>query len=126
MPPSEWRCQGYYGDNRQCDCGCGARDIDCSDAEDVAACDSCMGCGDWECRWDVVDPTDITQCLPPPEGWICNDEAWGGNECDCGCGAPDFVCNGYTQGDICYSCPEEGCAMGDCTRIDPMDNTQCL
>jgi hypothetical protein len=125
-PPPTWTCgSGAYGDNFTCHCGCGAQDVDCSNSRSVTDCDDCVGCGDHYCMFDAVDPTDITQCLPPPEDWICNESNYGDLFCDCGCGAPDIDCAGNTTRDACYYCPTLGCAMGDCEVIDPVDNTKC-
>jgi hypothetical protein len=124
--PDGWTCEEYaFGDNQTCDCGCGVLDVDCNGAVAAWACDSCAGCGDRYCN-GTVDPEDNTQCLPPPEGWTCHVEDFGNFFCDCGCGVPDPDCNGYTEAGYCYYCPAPGCAMGECERIDPMDNTMCV
>ena len=58
--PTEWRCADYlYADNTQCDCGCGARDLDCV-TNSVDECDYCPGCTDQLC--EHLDPDDATQC----------------------------------------------------------------
>jgi hypothetical protein len=125
QPPTGWTCLAYaYGDNNMCDCGCGVRDVDCGNSRNVSDCDRCVGCGDNFCN-GTVDPADISQCLPPPEGWICDDNDWGDFFCDCGCGVLDSDCAGYTTREACYYCPAPGCAMGDCEIIDPVDNTVC-
>ena len=72
-----------------------------------------------------VEPADISQCLPPPPSWICDESDYGNFFCDCGCGAPDPDCDGYTVADVCYYCPAPGCAMGDCDRINRTNNTVC-
>jgi len=120
--PETWRCGAVaYDDKMSCDCGCGAPDLDCL-TSDIGECDDCYSCGADDCP-DNVDPSDPTQCLPPPEGWACNIERFGDRVCDCGCGARDFDC--IRSEDYCWECPPEGCTRGDCARLDPMDNTRC-
>jgi len=119
--PEAWRCSVLqYDDKESCDCGCGAPDLDCPTNE-IEECDDCRGCGSDYCPTNI-DPNEPTRCLPPPEGWICNVERFGDRTCDCGCGVRDFDCIGFEG--YC-DCPLEGCTMGDCARLDPMDDTQC-
>jgi hypothetical protein len=124
QPPLGWTCDGHYGDDYSCDCGCGVQDVDCGDSRNIGACDSCSGCGQFECP-GTVDPADITQCLPPPENWICNASDYRNRVCDCGCGAHDPDCDINTDSEVCDNCPAPGCAMGDCERIYLLDNTIC-
>jgi hypothetical protein len=121
-PPSEWICDTfYYADGFSCDCACGAFDPDCRGTT-PAACDQCWGCG--ECS-DRVDPTDISRCLPPPDGWTCADERYGNfSDCDCGCGIADPDC-GENHIDWCSFCPEGSCSRSDCRDIDPSDIAVC-
>jgi hypothetical protein len=56
--PAEWTCNAdFYGVADGCDCGCGAVDADCADA-DFVTCDF-SGCPEPT----TVDPNDTTQCL---------------------------------------------------------------
>jgi len=122
VPPEEWSCGGAaYADMAYCDCGCGARDLDCS-TTDIAECNRCSLCWSEDCSASV-DPEDPTHCIPPPDGWLCDAEHYGDRVCNCGCGVRDIDCDvSY----YCFDCPPEGCTMGDCTRLDPMDNSQCI
>jgi hypothetical protein len=121
-PPPEWTCESfYYGDGGGCDCGCGAYDVDCRGTT-PAACDSCWSCGECPGR---VDPTDISSCLPPPDGWTCPDNRYSDFiYCDCGCGVLDPDCSENTI-DYCSTCPEGSCSRSDCRDIDPTDVTTC-
>ena len=65
--PSTWTCNdSYYGDS-ECDCGCGAVDIDCADA----TVSSCVYCDDpGSCNTDpcpgTINPTDNSTCTTTP------------------------------------------------------------
>jgi hypothetical protein len=121
-PPEEWTCEGSsYGDGVDCDCGCGVVDVDCRGAT-PAACDRCGPCG--ACP-DRVDPTDISSCVPAPDGWTCADELYSdGASCDCGCGVLDPDCFENERG-YCTICPEGSCSRSDCRDLDPEDITVC-
>jgi hypothetical protein len=120
-PPPEWTCSFFvYGDAEACECGCGVPDPDCR----TSAIEECVycGCGSSLCA-GFVDPADTTKCLGPPDGWSCAPEAWADDNCDCGCGVFDPFCV-YHASKYCQSCL--GCADGDCARIDPVENSQCV
>jgi hypothetical protein len=119
--PDDWTCYPYlYGDGYGCDCGCGVQDADCRSTA-ISQCDRCS-CGG-NCP-GLVDPEDTTECLPAPDGWTCNDNRYADGICDCGCGIEDTDC--YPAYPYCSRCPEEGCAHGECARIDMEDISQCL
>jgi hypothetical protein len=99
-----------------CDCGCGVADPDCGDDEGCTE----KGCSAPGCEV-CHDGYLLTQCLL----WFCDEDRFGDDECDCGCGAPDPDCEdggGCTQVgcvddacDVCHDpfgrptpCPEEG------------------
>lgn len=121
-PPPEWICDWfYYGDGSSCDCGCGAIDPDCRGST-PSSCNSCWGCGECPGR---VDPMDISQCSPPPDGWTCPDDLYGDFQfCDCGCGVMDPDC-AENNIDYCGECPEGSCSRTDCRDVDPDDITIC-
>jgi hypothetical protein len=120
--PEEWSCDpSAYGDGFECHCGCGVMDVDCRGTT-PAACDACGNCGLCPGR---VDPTDISSCLPPPDGWRCAAERYAdGNFCDCACGLmdPDCAENNF---EYCFACPEGGCSRSDCRDVDPDDISAC-
>lgn len=59
-PPSWWTCPASaYADGSQCDCGCGAYDLDCPDGA-VSSCDECGACG--PCP-GTVNPMNPPSCL---------------------------------------------------------------
>jgi len=127
--PTDWTCDPeFYGDE-SCDCGCGIPDIDCPDAtvDDCEYCGACDSTSFGSCV-GVVDPTDVTLCLPrpePPEGWTCAPEWFGDDGCDCGCGAQDVDCASTTDVAACEYCLDcEG--NGSCLwRVDASDTTTC-
>jgi hypothetical protein len=124
--PAAWTCQkSLYGDGKSCDCGCGAVDPDCKDAE-VGSCDKCLvlgGCAHANCPSNLV-PGDNAHCSTPPD-WLCDPASYGNGVCDCGCGVIDIDCPN-ARADACGSCPITGCARYlDCSTIDPNDNTIC-
>ncbi|HEY3493996.1 MAG TPA: hypothetical protein VGK73_04890 [Polyangiaceae bacterium] len=121
--PAEWTCSdSYYGDGLSCECGCGVPDPDCR-TDTLAECEQCPMCGVGVCG-DSIDPDDTTQCAPPPEGWTCDAEHWTDRSCQCGCGVPDPACGGSTTLEYCQDCL--GCAGGNCSHIDPNDNSRCI
>lgn len=126
-PPAGWTCAAYYyGDGRNCDCGCGTLDIDCR-VNDIEECTNCSGCGTYQCP-GRVDPDDVRQCIPLPERWTCSQYNYGdGNYCDCGCGAPDPDCESDLR-EACNNCsPYGGSCVDDydCKGLDPEDNSRC-
>jgi hypothetical protein len=119
--PEGWTCdENDYASGFECNCGCGVPDLDCRTSS-PDSCELCH-CSSGRCP-DSLDPADPTKCGPPPEDWLCAPEAWMDLVCDCGCGIPDHAC-GYHTPLYCVNCL--GCAEGDCDRIDPDDNSQCL
>jgi hypothetical protein len=114
-----WQCPGtLYGDGN-CDCGCGATDVDCEDAT-VGSCDTCVGCNvSEECPGDI-DESDNAVC---DGGWICSLLWYGDGECDCGCGIQDPDC-GDLLVESCIYCI--GCAAGDCEALQPTNNPECI
>lgn len=64
-PPDEWTCNDlYYGDG-DCDCACGALDIDCPVGATPAACEYCTACPkpNGQTCADVV-ATNLYSCRP--------------------------------------------------------------
>lgn len=127
-PPPEWTCYaGDYADGRQCDCGCGAIDLDCLD-ESIDGCEDCYACDSAICP-NKVDPNDITSCIPPPAAWECPAYAYAdGYQCECGCGILDPDCESL-EASSCEFCPIAEGACGDdyyCADVLPDDNTRCV
>jgi hypothetical protein len=119
-PPPEWSCEdASFGDGLVCHCGCGAFDVDCRDTT-LDACDDCVACG----ACGGVDPSDLSSCLPTPDGWTCPDESYADSVCDCGCGVLDPDCSGNDI-DNCGYCPPGSCSFSDCRDVDPTDITSC-
>lgn len=124
-PPAEWTCDSYlYADGFQCDCGCGALDLDCPTA-DIDRCDACYGCGSNLCP-GRVDPSDIGQCVPPPDGWTCDAlEYADGYTCNCGCGVLDPDCESASWSSCSFCSKDNGGCTYDCSDLDPDDNSRC-
>jgi hypothetical protein len=126
--PNAWGCsRSAYGDGK-CDCGCAAMDPDCKrqDLDHCEVCNSFGSCNRAACPGNI-DPSDITRCTPPPEGWTCTPSAYGdGTTCDCGCGIEDKDCPD-TKRSSCNNCEAVGsCANGACpSAIAADDNTRC-
>jgi uncharacterized protein len=102
IPPG-WKCGELYADG-ECDCGCGALDLDCDSAA-IEACDRCdYGCAASACPASI-DPEDNTTCNAPPPGWQCLLGAYNDGVCHCGCGAFDIDCETVevTGCDVCNS-----------------------
>jgi hypothetical protein len=135
MPPEGptfwWDCPlEAWGDGR-CDCGCGQRDIDCSDG-DITSCEVCDGpgsCNGAPCP-GRIDPVNNQTCDPPPFGWACPWLSYAdGLSCDCGCGVPDPDCEDEAP-ETCDTCKLPGsCAEqrndGCDTALDPADSSRC-
>jgi hypothetical protein len=119
--PDGWTCYGsYYGDG-YCDCGCGVPDADCRTAQ-VTSCQRCPICGA-SCPTSI-NPSDTTQCTPPPAGWTCPGQYYSNYTCDCGCGIKDPDC--YDESwNYCSNYPVEGCSGGHPNNIDPAHNALC-
>jgi hypothetical protein len=120
--PPGWICEkDHYADGIDCDCGCGIPDPDCKTA-DVAECDDCSICSEYACN--RIDPEDSTHCLPPADGWTCSPFIYADTVCDCGCGVRDPDCTIEVPG-YCTRCPDDSCAQGDCSRLNPADEAHC-
>ncbi|HTQ06290.1 MAG TPA: hypothetical protein VMI54_20650 [Polyangiaceae bacterium] len=123
MPPAPdgWLCGDYtYGD-AHCDCGCGVPDIDCL-GTDPNACESCARCAG---SCNNLDPTDVTQCEPPPSGWTCDPATYYDFVCECGCGVLDPDCGQSEMSYVCDGWPVEGCSGGNKSHIQPNHNERC-
>ena len=123
--PARWSCEPrFYGDGT-CDCGCGAVDVDCSDAGYVA-CQVCRGCSDASCN--TIDQTDNSICtVPPVNYWTCSPRLYrDGTQCDCGCGYFDPDCASADVAD-CDRCNDnDSCSVQACPGvIDPKSNGTC-
>jgi len=126
--PMGWTCPYFtYGDGH-CDCGCAVPDKDCAGPE-LELCEVCGGAG--SCSPGAcpgrIDPSDVTGCLPVPDGWTCDPSTYGdGRSCDCGCGALDLDCAGAGL-ESCNDCaPVGSCGRGPCpSAISAEDNTRC-
>ncbi|HWP09308.1 MAG TPA: hypothetical protein VNN72_26375 [Polyangiaceae bacterium] len=120
--PPGWICEkARYADGIDCDCGCGIADPDCKTAK-VEECDSCLNCSEYGCN--RIDPEDSTHCLPPADGWTCSPFIYADTVCDCGCGVRDPDCTIEVPG-YCTRCPDDSCAQGDCSRLNPADEAHC-
>lgn len=63
--PDAWACSPASFYDPTCDCGCGVPDPRCDNATAVAACESCLACGQRyanESCSGLVDPSDPTRC----------------------------------------------------------------
>ncbi len=126
QPPAGWTClASFYDAGDGCDCGCGVVDPDCTGTT-ATWCDYCTSCADGDCA--NVDPFDNSQCDDGgggggvPAAWTCSANYYGaGDGCDCGCGAVDSDCPSSSSAD-CVFCLE----CGDCSDVNPIDNSQCL
>jgi hypothetical protein len=124
-PPAGWTCPpNAYADGLECDCGCGVPDLDCRNG-DFDTCVRCIVCGGHGVCEGTIEPTDTTQCAPPPTAWICSAAAWRDAICDCGCGVPDVYCQGIEASYVCGNYPVEGCSAGNKSHIDPNHNEFC-
>jgi len=128
-PPAGWTCSASWYDGGDCDCGCGAQDVDCATSDDVAECDYCIACpGSGTCA-DRVDERDTTQCLASavPDGWVCPESYYDDGTCDCGCGVQDADCSTTVDVDECLYCDACGADFGeDCSLyVDPLDTRAC-
>ncbi|MFO0747498.1 MAG: fibro-slime domain-containing protein [Myxococcota bacterium] len=132
--PTEWTCSAtWYGDG-SCDCGCGAKDLDCTATDDLGECAYCIDCGvgpGVTCTINDVNPSNTTLCArdhaTPPDGWSCDATWYGDSFCDCGCGALDFDCaavDAPAQCDYCIACG--GPSGEDCAPwVDAADTRFC-
>jgi hypothetical protein len=127
VAPSSWTCnERLYFDGSRCDCGCGARDPDCS-ANQLDACDNCNPDGSCSARPcpGTIDPDAIAFCVqpPPPDGWTCwQGDYADGKSCDCGCGVQDLDCltNDAAECDSC-ACNPERCPES----VNPENPAEC-
>ena len=114
-----WTCNdSWYGDD-DCDCGCGALDIDCGGAENS------------HCQWincddgNVPHPDENWRCVPAPPTpaeWTCDPDWYGDGWCDCGCGVIDYDCAGPESSYCRYTsaCIDQGLV------VDPDENWRCV
>jgi hypothetical protein len=128
LPPAiGWVCEERrYGDGENCECGCGAVDMDCEDetAESCEVCDAFNACSTLECP-SKIDPEDNARCYNPP-GWTCYFSVYGDGYCDCGCGVVDVDCEDATD-DSCDFCPQASCTPFDCEdTLLPDNNAVCI
>src|SRR5262252_1748971 len=122
--PAGWTCTPEtYGDGKQCDCGCGVRDIDCWN-NDVASCDDCLAqgsCANGLCPSSIA-PGDNAHCAIPPL-WSCAANTYGDGVCNCGCGAVDVDCPD-AKAASCQVCDQTSCSPFTCA-VDATDNAHC-
>jgi hypothetical protein len=111
--PTEWTCDAtWYGDG-ECDCGCGALDIDCAGPEASA------------CTWNNCPTGEVPVadqnwlCFQAPAGWTCNAAYYNDGVCDCGCGILDPECAGSADTD----CDENRCGPGQ--TVNAIENWLC-
>jgi hypothetical protein len=124
--PAEWTCpSNAYADGIACDCGCAVPDPDCRNDE-IEFCARCFACGGHGVCGTTLDPSDVTQCAPPPSAWTCSAEAYRDSICDCGCGLLDSFCQDIELGYVCEKYPVEGCSGGHSAHIDPNHNPSCI
>jgi hypothetical protein len=124
-PPVDWTCSSFYYDDGNCDCGCGAVDLDCED-ESVDSCEFCGAfgsCSGGDCP-GPIDPENNAECKTP-DGWTCPPNVYhDGHTCDCGCGILDPDCESASR-NVCDRC-SSGCSNEGCPGpIDAKDNTIC-
>jgi len=126
-PPSTWTCDvAKFGDN-ECDCGCGAADVDCYNSTS-SACYRCPteGCSAGVCSH--ISSTDNTRCsIVAPSTWKCSPAFYADSVCDCGCGVHDPDCMN-TDEHACVYCDSPGScstAPGCPGTILANDNTAC-
>lgn len=108
--PTGWICDPtYYGD-LECDCGCGALDMDCADGTDASCSfDNCA-------LGESVDPAQNWLCTGgSSSGWTCDPTWFGDLDCDCGCGAIDSDC---------YDGTDSACVYNNCPGTDVPDASQ--
>lgn len=122
--PSGWTCDpGRYADGVTCDCGCGVRDRDCSDALSTS-CDQCAGagsCATGPCPSSLM-ADDNARC-EVPAAWSCDRASYGDGTCNCGCGVVDVDCANATAA-ACEWCDRASCSPYDC-KVDENDNAHC-
>lgn len=110
--PSAWACSAsFYGDG-ECDCGCGALDVDCASTNlDACEYDHCPAN-------TTISHTRIWLC-DLPASWACWDDYFVDGICDCGCGALDLDCG---------SAGLEACERNHCpenSAVTPTQNWSC-
>jgi hypothetical protein len=129
--PSTWKCPAYaYGGGATdgCDCGCGAVDPDCA-SNLVGACDYCDDQNSCAIDCSDINLSDNSTCSASNQGWTCDPLTYGdGSICNCGCGIVDYDCAG-PDASYCDLCDDpNSCAAGlsgDCSVINPTDNSKC-
>lgn len=138
--PTAWKCpNAYYGDGKDCDCGCGAADPDCKAGAKVVGCPAAGACGpagfcvgdfcnsDGDCStgwctglWPVTSSTYAGVCGPPIAfgapaetpcdfGGQCGSGVCLGGACRTHCAA-DADCD---SGEVCLAAQVSDGATGD-------------
>jgi hypothetical protein len=104
--PSDWACSSALWADGVCDCGCTARDYDCtgvSCTEPGCIATACGACFSATGAW--------MPCAPEPQydpnDWTCDSLLMNDGVCDCGCGIPDPTCHGE-------GCTTPGCRTNAC------------
>jgi hypothetical protein len=120
-PPAGWTCTASWYDDGDCDCGCGATDVDCGGDMTVGACLYCNdsfggGCNTGSSCPGTIDPTNNALCVQLPAAWTCDAEYFGDGYCDCGCGAADLDCAGDMTITACDYC--NGALYGGCNSSE--------
>jgi hypothetical protein len=119
-PVADWICAPFWYDNGLCECGCGARDIDCAD-DTVGSCEY-HGCSMFS--YPNADENWRCEPLATPPNWTCPPHMYGDDYCDCGCGVRDIDCAG-PEASHCYQndCPSGTAPVDDenwrCTMANP-------
>ena len=114
--PDGWTCAPSMYNDRECNCGCGVWDLDCS-GQELRNCQETHGCPSGM----APSPADWTQCAAFEEAWTCDWMDYFDSECDCGCGTADPACPAATHFSDCAS---DGCERGEAPN--PRDTTECI
>lgn len=121
--PDSWTCDAASFGDATCDCGCGAKDVDCADGT-AASCENCAdagSCANGPCPASIAQD-DNTRC-ELPEKWWCDPATYGDGTCNCGCGALDVDCSDATA-EACELCDKTSCSPFSCL-VEPEDNSRC-
>jgi hypothetical protein len=127
--PARWTCDRALYQDGTCDCGCGARDADCS-AADATVCARCDGKG------SCAEPNGLDcSVISNDNNAFCSNGTWtcylgmgapGDGICDCGCGMEDPDCR--LQPHLlaeCANCGLPGSCAKTCDDIDATDISTC-
>ncbi len=127
-PPPQWECdEVYWADGYNCECGCGAMDIDCEGLS-KEYCDNCPfeSCSTEPYCGDVRDNDNAHCDNGLPTGWTCIRTVYGDQACDCGCGAQDIDCPTTSRSDCDFCNAPGSCSTGACPgTISATDNRTC-